>query len=311
MAPRHPAPAALEAGVFTSVPQTGCPRISVVVPAYNEERYLGSCLEALLHEPTSDFEVVVVDDGSSDRTGAIAAMWAERDARVRLVSNDTNLGLPRTLNRGFDEARGQILTWISGDNWVGPNFVAGLSAELDAHPELDIVYGDTVICDEAGTPIQALQREGVERLAQINVIRSCFMFRRRTLEQVGPYKPRWAMIEDYEFWLRCRRAGLQFRFATGAVVYHRLHPESLTTQFRRQVARRGVEARAWHLRHSMPLDPHDIVRLVKDIMRHLPIRRALRHAIHWTGRASLRQRPRLCVQICLELAVRSLKRDRD
>ena len=303
-------PKGLEAAVLASVSQAGCPRISVIVPAYNEEKYLGVCLETLLRESTSDFEVIIVDDGSSDRTGAIAAAWAERDARVRLITNDSNCGLPRTLNRGFDAARGQMLTWISGDNWPGPDFVAGLSAELDAHPELDIVYGDTVVCDEAGQPIKTLPREGVERLAQINVIRSCFMFRRRTLERAGPYKPRWAMIEDYEFWLRCRSAGLQFSFAAGPVVYHRLHPKSLTVRFRRQVARLGVEARAWHLRRSTPLDSRDVVRLVKDVMRHLPVRRALRHAMHWTSRVALSQRPRLWALICLELAVRSFRRDR-
>jgi glycosyltransferase involved in cell wall biosynthesis len=286
------------------------PRVSVVVPAYNEDRYLGSCLASLLQAPAEDFEIVVVDDGSSDRTGAIAAEWAGRDARIRIVRNDSNCGLPRTLNRGFDEARGEILTWISGDNWAGPNFVAGLRGELDANPEIDIVYGDTVICDEAGLPIKTLPREAVERLAQINVIRSCFMFRRRALERAGPYNPRWALVEDYEFWLRCSRAGLPFGFVAGPVVYHRLRSASLTAQFPDQVACLAIEARAWHLRHSLPRNSQDMVRLVKDVMRHLPIRRALRHAVHWTARAPLRQRLRLWTQIFLELAARCLKRAR-
>jgi glycosyltransferase involved in cell wall biosynthesis len=294
-----------------SVPLPRRPRVSIIVPAYNEARHLGSCLASLLQEPAGDFEIVIVDDGSSDGTGAIAAEWAGRDGRLRILRNDINCGLPRALNRGFDEARGEMLTWISADNWAGADFVATLGGQLEAAPEIDIVYGDTVICDEAGQPIKTLTREAVERLPQINVIRSCFMFRRRALEQVGPYNPRWSLVEDYEFWLRCSRAGLAFRFVAGPTVFHRLRAQSLTAQFPRRVARLGIEARAWHLRRSMAHDPRDILRLVKDLMRHLPVGRALRHAVYWTARASLWQRPRLWGQIGLELAARCFRRNRD
>jgi glycosyltransferase involved in cell wall biosynthesis len=303
------APSQTPAAVGMVTQSAGPPRISVVVPAYNEDEFLASCLGSLLQQSDCNLEIIVVDDGSSDRTPAVAATCAERDGRIRIMRNDENCGLPRSLNRGFQQARGEMLTWISGDNWAGPTFVAALSAALDADPDVDVVYGDTVIADEAGQLIKTLPREGIERLAQRNVVRSCFMFRRQALERAGPYKPRWAMIEDYEFWLRCRRAGLRFHFVAGPVIYHRLHPHSLTAKFRGHVARLGVEARAWHLRRCAPQNPQDIIRLVKDVMRHLPLRRALRHAVHWSARASLRQRPRLWVQIGLELAARCLRRD--
>ena len=92
------------------------PKISVVLPVYNGERYLRESLDSILAQTMGDFELIVVDDCSTDATSVILAEYAVRDSRIRIIRNAENQKLPRSLNIGFAEARGEYLTWTSDDN---------------------------------------------------------------------------------------------------------------------------------------------------------------------------------------------------
>jgi CDP-glycerol glycerophosphotransferase len=91
------------------------PRISVVVPVYNVEAFLAPCLDSLAAQTFADFEVVMVDDGSTDRSAAIAGEYARRDARFRLLTQ-ANGGLSRARNVGVGAARGQFLAFLDSDD---------------------------------------------------------------------------------------------------------------------------------------------------------------------------------------------------
>lgn len=282
------------------------PSVSVVVPAHNEEAYLDQCLLSLVQQSAADVEIIVVDDASSDRTAEIAARHAARDPRVRLLRNTENLGLARTLNRGLGEARGEFLTWVSGDNWADPDCLSGLRAPL-ADGIADIAYGTTILCDPAGRIIKALPPLGPERLLQVNPVRSCFLFRRRVWCAVDGYDPAWTFVEDYDFWLRCRQAGFVFRQVPGPVVYHRLHGSSMTATQSERIARRDLLLRSRHLRLS-DHDRRDVERLVKDAVRRLRLRRGLRLAAGWTASNPATRRARLYYVMILEGAAKVARR---
>ncbi len=110
------------------------PRVSFGVPVYNEEGSIRRCLDSILAQDFSDFEVVVCDNASTDRTPEILASYAARDARVRVVRNEENLGLIRNWNRAFQLSRGTYFRWLGGDDWLEATYTSRCVAALDADP---------------------------------------------------------------------------------------------------------------------------------------------------------------------------------
>ncbi len=109
-------------------------RVSFGVPVFNEERSIRRCLDSILAQDFSDFEVVVCDNASTDRTPEILAGYAARDARVRIFRNEENLGLIRNWNRAFELSRGTYFRWVGGDDWLDPTYTSRCVAALDADP---------------------------------------------------------------------------------------------------------------------------------------------------------------------------------
>src|SRR5215210_3415529 len=106
------------------------PRVSVVVPIYNVEPYLEECLESLAGQTMGDLEVVMVDDGSTDRSPAIAEAFAARDLRFKLVSQP-NGGLSKARNTGIGHATGEFLAFVDADDVVARNAYELLVGSLD------------------------------------------------------------------------------------------------------------------------------------------------------------------------------------
>ncbi|HXP28926.1 MAG TPA: glycosyltransferase family 2 protein [Solirubrobacteraceae bacterium] len=111
------------------------PRVSVIMAAYNEERFLGEAVESVLAQSFDDFELIVTDDGSTDATAALAQSFVERDPRVRLVRGERNQGKPFALNRALAIRRGELIAWLDGDDVMLPQKLARQVAVLDANPD--------------------------------------------------------------------------------------------------------------------------------------------------------------------------------
>jgi len=104
---------------MSSLPERSpAPPVSVLVAAYDVEPYLERCLDSLVGQTLSDIEVVVVDDASTDRTAEIAARFAERDARVRLIRHEENRGAGGARNTALDAATGEWIAFVDGDDWM-------------------------------------------------------------------------------------------------------------------------------------------------------------------------------------------------
>lgn len=112
--------------------------VSVIVPVYNVEKYVRRCLDSLTGQTCSNIEIIVVNDGSADRSGEIAEEAAGRDARIRVVTKQ-NGGLSSSRNAGIEESRGRYLTFVDGDDWVEPDFVGHmLKAAEDGRADICI-----------------------------------------------------------------------------------------------------------------------------------------------------------------------------
>jgi glycosyltransferase involved in cell wall biosynthesis len=112
------------------------PRVSVIMAAYNEERFLAEAVESVLAQSFADFELIITDDGSTDATPQLAQSFAERDPeRVRVIRGEHNQGKPFALNRALAVRRGELIAWLDGDDAMLPDKLARQVAVLDANPD--------------------------------------------------------------------------------------------------------------------------------------------------------------------------------
>ena len=121
------------------------PKISIVIPAYNVGDYLQECLDSVRNQTFSDIEAIVVNDASPDNVGEIAAQAAEQDPRIRVVTNNPNMGTHRTRMAGVENASGEYTFFLDGDDALKPDMCEQLAAEIDKHPVDVLHYGLTVV----------------------------------------------------------------------------------------------------------------------------------------------------------------------
>lgn len=116
------------------------PKISIIVPVYNTEKYLSRCIDSILLQTFTDFELLLIDDGSKDRSGHICDEYAEKDSRVR-VFHKPNEGVSSTRNLGLDKARGQWITFCDSDDWLDESMCEEMYKVI-MFEQADIAYCD-------------------------------------------------------------------------------------------------------------------------------------------------------------------------
>jgi glycosyltransferase involved in cell wall biosynthesis len=216
------------------------PRVSVILPVYNGADYLVSAIESALAQEFGDFELICIDDGSRDRSGAIIREFAQQDSRVRDCPNGRNIGLPATLNRGTALARGALHSWTSHDNLLRPAMLGKLVAALDSSPEAAIAYAGYSVIDDAGSELRYHPPRSLEDRLVCNPVGAAFLYRNEVPAALGGYDETLFGAEDYDFWLRAAR---HFAFVTvnEDLYLYRRHAASLTDQrairIRRMVTR--------------------------------------------------------------------------
>jgi glycosyltransferase involved in cell wall biosynthesis len=136
-----------------NAPASKTPRVSIGVAVYNGERFLPQTLDSLLAQTYKDFELVICDNCSADRTEQICRSYAERDARIRYFRNTSNIGAPRNFNRAFEFSRGEYFKWSGADDLCAPEMIERCVAVLDERPEVVLTYPKTRLIDENGAAV--------------------------------------------------------------------------------------------------------------------------------------------------------------
>jgi glycosyltransferase involved in cell wall biosynthesis len=212
------------------------PKVSVVIPAYNAITYLPKTLDSVLQQTFTDFEVSIVNDGSTD---SIASWFATvKDDRVRLISQP-NQGLPGARNTGIMEAKGEYIAFIDADDLWEPTKLEKQVQCLDAKPEVGLVYAWTLLIDRHGNStgtVTAAQVEGNvwEKLLLGDVVGSgsAAMVRRSCFDRVGLFDPQLTSIEDCDMWVRIA-ADYPFALIKEVLVYYRQHPSGMSRDYDR------------------------------------------------------------------------------
>lgn len=130
-------------------------KLSIGMPVYNGERYLEQAVESILSQTYRDFELIISDNASTDKTAEICARLAKRDPRIRAVRNEQNQGAAANFNRVFELASGEYFKWACADDLAEPMLVERSVAVLDARPDVVLCYPRTMLIDEQGSALRA------------------------------------------------------------------------------------------------------------------------------------------------------------
>lgn len=183
------------------------PRISVAMSVYNDDAFLGAAIESVLAQDFGDFEFLIVDDGSSDRSGAIIDDYARRDSRIRAIHQE-NRGLIASLNRMVAEVRAPLIARMDGDDICLPDRFGRQVAFLDAHPDHGVVGSNFYNLGRNGR-IESAAPHPLDHAAIVDALRfgspichPSVMMRRDVVVAAGGYRPAYRHCEDFDLWLR-------------------------------------------------------------------------------------------------------------
>ncbi|MBV8781276.1 MAG: glycosyltransferase [Phycisphaerae bacterium] len=247
------------------------PLISVVLPVYNSAPYIAKAVESILAQTFTDFELIIVNDGSTDGTEAILRKFEKQDSRIRLISRP-NTGYIIALNEALGLARGELVARMDGDDISLPRRFERQVAFLREHPDVNVVGGRVEIIDSSGrlilrpeTPLhdaelQAALLEGRNVMGHPSI-----MARRQAIVDCGGYDGATWPAEDLDLWLRMGERG-KLACVPQFVLRYREHEKSISAlQHERQLvkareacqrawARRGINGRLAPINASRPVE---------------------------------------------------------
>jgi glycosyltransferase involved in cell wall biosynthesis len=207
------------------------PKVSVIIPTYNRAHLIGETLESVRAQTFGDYEIVVVDDGSTDDTRSVVAKAAPR---ARYIYQE-NTGIPEVLNVCIREARGEYIQHLGSDDLLAEDTLARSAALLDAHPEVAMVYGAAWLIDGAGKRLSVCRpdfatgdyiRSGREEIRDLlfsnHIVAPTVMARRQVMLEAGLFDARFGLYEDWNLWTRIARKH-DIAYSHEPLVNYRVH----------------------------------------------------------------------------------------
>jgi hypothetical protein len=215
--------------------------VSIITPAFNAAAHLATTIESCLVQTHREFELLIVDDGSTDETAMVARQYAARDGRVRVVSTP-NRGMSAARNLAISLSRGSYFALLDSDDLWMPDYLEAQLATLQRNPGADVVTANAINYGghRDGTPYWPSSTE-IRPLTIAEIISRedavCIMsvFRRRVIERAGLFDERFRGNEDYQFWLRAALTGSQIIADFTPRGYYRRRPDSVSSDERRML----------------------------------------------------------------------------
>ncbi len=200
---------------------------------YNDAKYLPEALDSILNQTFSDFEFVIINDGSTDGSEVILRNYQNRDQRIRLVSR-ANTGLIAALNEGLTYTRGKYIARMDSDDFAMPERFAKQVAFLDSHPDHVAVGTRVLMIDPTGAPIRLANTlttheeiDGANMAGQYGQLsHPAVMFRREAIEKVGVYREEMLYAEDADLFYRFAEIG-KLANLPDVLLKYRLHLKSI------------------------------------------------------------------------------------
>lgn len=201
-------------------------RISCIVPVYNGERYLSEALDSVLAQDRQPFEIVVVDDGSTDGTAAILQAYA---GSIRVIRQH-NQGAAAARNAGLRETTSDVIAFLDSDDIWPTGRMKVLAEVLERDAAADVAAGLVEILDQR--PAKPAAREDLRTLHRVHCVGSLLM-RRSVFDRVGGFNESLRVVEDTEFIMHARDRGIAFKLIDVVSVIYRLHAGNISRDINR------------------------------------------------------------------------------
>jgi len=226
------------------------PGVSILMPVYNDERYVCKAIESILNQTFTDFKFIIIDDGSTDNTPRILSEYARCDPRIKLIRNKDNRGIVYSLNRGLSLTRSEYIARMDANDISLPERLAKQVAYLDQHPEVGVLGTNIAYIDTRGNLLNNGRPKDRHELSP-NFIRWMLMWRcpiyhptvmirRSILKQTGfGYDPTFRHVEDRDLWTRLAEHTI-IASLPEVLVYYRIDPISICRIHRKEQQSKDV-----------------------------------------------------------------------
>lgn len=227
------------------------PKVSIVLPCYNGSSLLGEAITSCINQTFQDWELIIINDCSTDNTLEIAASFAATDSRIRVYTNEINSKLPASLNNGFKKAQGAYWTWTSDDNIMHPKMLEKMVSFLDNNSDVGMIISNSYVIDINGNIIaeKVVPIDLQSRMMLNNYVGASFMYRKDCANLAGEYREDMFLVEDYEFFLRMSFC-CKFAVIPEFLYYYRDNPNSLTATRQKEIKERLTQLRIMYLNQS-------------------------------------------------------------
>ncbi len=250
------------------------PKITVLMSVYNGEQYLRESIDSILNQTYKDFEFIIIDDSSTDKTPEILNSF--EDSRIKLVRNQTNLGLTKSLNIGLGVARGAYVARMDADDIALPQRLEVEQTFLDSRQDIVCVGAALVLIDKLGQKVGAkkvLEDLEIIRFRMIvanQLAHPTVMFRRLIILEIGGYDESFKYVQDYDLWSRLIERDYLVTNIHEPLIQYRNHSASLTqgSDTRNQAYQYAVAVIRKNIARYMQFDDYEFSLFLKSFHKH-------------------------------------------
>lgn len=213
------------------------PKLSIILPCYNHEDYISNCLTCIIEQKFNDYEVLILDDASSDSTELTISKWLQiqRDERFNYIRNQVNIGATKNFNKGLSIAKGNYIVFLSGDDYWSSEFLKTLMDVLEEH-NYDYVFCKTAVIDHLGKYLRSIPDDELS-LDNYNSILNAMLFgniiaghsvifKKEFIDRFGYFNENLKYLSDWEFLLRLVK-NCKGIYIPQELAYYRIHGSNM------------------------------------------------------------------------------------
>ncbi|TMN21934.1 glycosyltransferase family 2 protein [Lentibacillus cibarius] len=208
-------------------------KISVIMSVYNGEKYLNECLRSILNQSYSNFELLIVNDCSTDKTEEIIYKFIPKDTRIKYFKNHENKGLTKNLNKMISLSSGEVIARMDADDIACKDRFLNQIHVFEQNKDVDVVFTNACIINDKSNHVCDAWRpnnsdEMIKLMPYFNyIIHPSTMIKKETIYNVGLYDENYITGQDHELWLRIIRNKGRFYYLNKNLLYYRINPNSV------------------------------------------------------------------------------------
>lgn len=237
------------------------PKVTVILPTYNRAAMLSRAIESVIAQTFKDWDLLVINDGSTDETPKLLEDYKKRDSRIRVITHK-NSGICKTRQAGVQASKGELLAFLDDDDTYTPDKLEKQVTYLDAHPGIDMVYSHVETVGEKNalpklwpeTP--SITFQDLIKLNSVSV--PGVLLRKKALETIGDFPSKLKSCDDYVMWLHIARYG-KIDFLPGIVGIYQWHAQNMSRNTR-QRSKSNLKIYLWFLKSELPAEDKKFIR---------------------------------------------------